>query len=135
MENFASIMAPGPVDDSPARLARLADLGSGGECIAFLVDPGSIGLLRRWDDLLDEGVAAIFDLVDVKAELVALCFHAGKFTPAKAATWLSERGFTPLLVVPNSGSKRNLYFRWPLLRMKHCPCFCRSEGGFFSWRW
>ncbi len=30
-------------------------------------------------------------------------FHPGKFTPARAATWLAERGFKPLLFVPNSG--------------------------------
>jgi len=60
--------------------------------------------LRRKDDLLDEGVAALFDLASGKAELLALSFQTGKFTPARATTWLAERGFKPLLFVPNSGS-------------------------------
>jgi hypothetical protein len=64
------------------------------------------GVLRGWDDLLDEGVAALFGMTGGEAELVGLCFHAGKFTPAEAATWLAERGIKPLLFLPNSGGNR-----------------------------
>jgi hypothetical protein len=69
------------------------------------VDLLRFGLLRRWDDLFDEGVAALFGLTGGEAELVGLCFHAGTFTPAEAATWLAGRGFKPLLFVPNAGEK------------------------------
>ncbi len=59
--------------------------------------------MRRKDDLLDEGVAAVFGLAGGEAELLGLCFHAEKFTPAEAATWLAGRGFVPLLLVRTSG--------------------------------
>jgi len=58
--------------------------------------------LRRKDDLLDEGVAAVFGLASAKAELLALCFQVRKFTPAEAVKWLAERGFLALLCVSNS---------------------------------
>jgi len=54
----------------------------------------------------DDGAAAVFGITGGKVELVGLCFPAGKFTPARAATWLSGRGFKPLLFVPNSGGNR-----------------------------
>jgi len=72
------------------------------EHVAVLENPGRFDLLRRKDDLLDEGVAAVFGLADAEAELLALCFHVRKFTPAEVATWLAERGFVPLLCVPKS---------------------------------
>jgi len=93
---------------SLARWVQLAHLGSGEEHVALLVDLLRVGLLRRWDDLLDEGVAAVFGLASGEAELLALSFHVGKFTPDKAATWLAERGFKPLLFVPNSRSWKRL---------------------------
>ena len=105
MDNSASIMAQGPGESSLAIPVQLAHLGSGEEHVALLVDLRRFGLLRRWDDLLDEGVAAVFGITGGEAELVGLCFHAGKFTPAEAATWLAGRGFKPLLFVPNAGEK------------------------------
>jgi hypothetical protein len=91
----------GPGESSLAIPVRLAHLGSGEEHVARLVDFRRFGLLLRWDDLLDEGVAAVFGMTAGEAELVGLCFHAGKFTPAESATWLAGRGFKPLLFVPN----------------------------------
>jgi hypothetical protein len=101
-----------PVDNSASILAhcpgasRLAQLGPAGEHVALLGLPGGFDLVRRQDDLLDEGVAAVFGLAGGEAELLGLCFHAETFTPAAAATWLAERGFTPLLLVPNSSGDR-----------------------------
>jgi hypothetical protein len=102
MVNSASIMAQDPGENRLARLALLAHLGSGEEHVALLVDLRRFGLLRRWDHLLDEDVAAIFGLASGEAELLALSFHAGKFTPDTAASWLAERDFKPFLFVPNS---------------------------------
>jgi hypothetical protein len=62
MDNAASITAQGPGDSSLAIPVRLAPLGSGEEHVARLVDLRRFGLLRRWDDLLDEGVAAVFGM-------------------------------------------------------------------------
>jgi len=103
MDYPASIMLHGPGESSLAIPVQVAHLGSGEEHVARLVDLRRFGLLRRWDDLLDEGVAAVFGMAGGEAELVGLCFHAGKFTPAESATWLAGRGFKPLLFVPNSG--------------------------------
>jgi hypothetical protein len=49
-------------------------------------------------------VAALFGLASGEADLVGLCFDAGRFTPARAARWLAGRGFLPLLFVPNAGA-------------------------------
>jgi hypothetical protein len=97
MDNSASIIAQCPGE------SRLTQLGSDGEHVALLGLPGRFDLLRRKDDLLDEGVAAVFGLAGGEAALLGLCFHAEKFTPAEAATWLAGRGFVPLLLVPTSG--------------------------------
>ncbi len=78
-------------------------LGPDEEHVALLANLGKFDLLRRKGDLLDEGVAAVFGLLDADAELLALCFHVRKFTPAEAAQWLARRGFAPLIFVPNSG--------------------------------
>jgi hypothetical protein len=102
MDNPASIIAQCPGE------SRLTQLGLDGEHVALLELPGGFDRLRRRDDLLDEGVAAVFGLAGGEAELRGLCFHAEKFTPAEAATWLAERGFVPLLLVPNSGADRGL---------------------------
>jgi hypothetical protein len=89
--------------DSPTAHTTLSHfLGPDEEHVALLANLGKFDLLRRKGDLLDEGVAAVFGLVDGVAELLGLCFHAEKFTPAEAAKWLAERGFTPLVIVPNS---------------------------------
>lgn len=102
MNNSGSIMAQCPGESSLP--VQLAHIGSGEEHVALLVDPRRFGLLRRWDDLFDDGVAAVFGLVGEEAELMGLCFHAGKFTRTESATWLAERGFTLLLFVPSSSS-------------------------------
>ena len=73
------------------------------EHVALLEHPGNFYLLRRKEDFLDEGVAAVFGLADANAELLGLCFHAGRFTPAQAVEWLAGRGIEPLIFVPNSG--------------------------------
>jgi hypothetical protein len=73
------------------------------EHVALLGKPEEFDRLLRKDDLLDDGVAGIFSLAGAIAELVGLCFHAAQFTSAEAATWLAERGFTPLLFISKSG--------------------------------
>jgi hypothetical protein len=85
-------------------------LGPDEEHVALLANLGKCDLLRRRSDLLDEGVAAVFGLADEAAELLALCFHAERFTPAEVAKWLAERGFTSLTIVPTSDRDR---FRCP----------------------
>src|SRR5271166_6342451 len=100
MDNSASIIAQCPGE------SRLTQLGHDGEHVALLGLPGGFDRLRRKDDLLDEGVAAVFGLAGEEAELLGLCFHAVRFTPAEAAKWLAERGFVPLLLVPTSGGDR-----------------------------
>jgi len=106
MDNYASIPAQGPGESRRALPVHLGHFGSGEEHVALLADLRRLGLLRRWDDLLDEGVAALFDMTGEEAELVGLCFYAGKFTPVESARWLDGRGFKPLLFVPNSGGSR-----------------------------
>jgi hypothetical protein len=59
------------------------------EHVALLAVPARSNPLRRKDDLLDDGVAAIFRLARGEADLVGLCFDAEQFTPAKAAGWLA----------------------------------------------
>jgi hypothetical protein len=114
MVNSVPIMAQGPGQSRLTIPVLHFDLGSGEEHVALLVDLRRFGLLRRWDDLLDEGVAAIFALASGEAELLALSLHAGKFTPARATTWLAERGFKPLLFVPNSSRLAAADFDAPL---------------------
>jgi hypothetical protein len=114
MDNSASIMAQCPGKSSLSIPVPLGHLGSGEEHLAPLVDLRRFRLLRRWDDLLDEGGAAVFGLASGEAELLALSFHAEKFTPARATTWLAERGFKPLLLVPNSGRRAAADFDAPL---------------------
>jgi len=76
------------------------------EHVALLGNPEGFDRLLRKDDLLDEGVAAVFGHGDAEAELLALCFHARKFTSAQAAQWLAGRGIAPLIFVPDSGRDR-----------------------------
>ena len=83
MVNSDSIMAQGPGESNLAIPIHLAQLGSDEEHVALLMDLRRFGLLRRWDHLLDEDVAAIFGLANEEAELLAISFHAGKFTPAQ----------------------------------------------------
>jgi hypothetical protein len=81
----------------------LQHLIPGEEHVALLAVPAGSDPLRRKDDLLDDGVAALFGLAGGEAELLGLCFDAGQFTPAQAARWLAGRGFAPLLLVENAG--------------------------------
>jgi hypothetical protein len=105
MVNSVSIMTQCP-GESRTILGHFARLANGAEHVALLANLGKFEVLRRKADLLDEGVAAVFGLADANAELLALCFHAGKFTPAKATQWLSGRRIEPLIFVPNSGEDR-----------------------------
>jgi hypothetical protein len=106
MDNSAWMMAQGAGESGLTMPVLLSGLASGQEHVARLLDLRGFGRFRRWDDLLAEGVAAVFGMTGGEAELVGLCFHAGKFTPAESATWLAGRGFKPLLFVPNSGENR-----------------------------
>jgi len=95
--------------DSPtAHCRRILNhiVGPDEEHVALLASLGKFDLLRRKGDLLDEGVAAVFGLANGAAELLGLCFHAEKFTPAEVAKWLTERGFAPLIIVPNADRDR-----------------------------
>jgi hypothetical protein len=96
-------MAQCPGERCHSDLVHLAFLGPEEEHVALLVDPHAFSSLKRWDDLFDEGVSAVFDLASGEAKLLALSFHAGKFTSAKAAMWLAERVMKPLLFFPTSG--------------------------------
>lgn len=103
MDNSASSIVQGPAESSFTIPVELAHLGSGEEHVARLLDLRGFGLLRRWDDLLEDGVAAVFGMTGGEAELVGLCFHAEKFTRAESEAWLAGRGFKPLLFVPYGG--------------------------------
>ena len=87
---------------------RFLSCSPDGEHAALLGLPGGFDRLRRQDDFLDEGIAAVFGLAGGEAELLGLCFHAERFGPAEVAEWLAKRGFVPLLLVPNSGGNRGL---------------------------
>lgn len=97
MDNSYSTLAQCPEARSFAYLV------SDEEHVALLGTLGKFDLLRRKDDLLAEGVAALFGLAGGEAELLGLGFHSRRFTPSQAVHWLAERGFTPLLFVLNSG--------------------------------
>ena len=74
------------------------DLGriiSPDEHFVALVKLSRFDRLLRKDDLLDDGVAAVFGLTGTKAELLGLCFDAGSFTQARIAVWLNERKLVP----------------------------------------
>jgi hypothetical protein len=92
MDKFPSPTVPCPGKSSRTILGHLARIANGEEHIALLADLDKFDLLRRKDDLLAEGVAAVFGLEDANAELLGLCFHAGQFTPAEATQWLARRG-------------------------------------------
>jgi hypothetical protein len=57
--------------------------------------------LLQKDDLLDEGVAAVFGLAGEQAAFLSLSFQAEKFTPAQVSAWLAERRFMPPVDGPN----------------------------------
>ena len=97
-----SLSTPNPDENSLIIPAHVARHVAAEEHVALLENAGKFDLLRRKDDLLDEGVAAVFGLAGAEAQLLALCFQVRKFTRAEVAKWLAERGFVPLLCVPNS---------------------------------
>jgi hypothetical protein len=82
-------------------LFDLPHLASTDEYLVVLVNPGCFDRLIRKDDLLDEGVAAVFGLAGAEAQLLSLSFHTERFTPSQVAAWLTERRFTPPADVPN----------------------------------
>jgi hypothetical protein len=90
---------PGPDESSfniPAHFVQHVALA---EHVALLEDPGRFDQLRRKDNLLADGVAAVFGLAGAEAELVGLCFQAGNFTAAEAEKWLADQGFLPVLFI------------------------------------
>jgi hypothetical protein len=72
--------------------------GSPDEHIAILCPARECDILCRKDDLLDEGVAVVFSVRGGEAVPLALCFRAGRFTPAEADDWLRQWGFEVLLL-------------------------------------
>ncbi len=58
---------------------------------ALLKLPGQFDSLRMKDDLIAEGVTAVFGIKGMDAELVALFFQAGQYSPVEAEQWLRER--------------------------------------------
>lgn len=122
MDNPASFTEQGPGERRLTIPVLPSDLGSGEEHVAALADFGVLGPLRRWDDLLDEGVAAVFGIKGGVAHLVCLCFHGGRFTPAEAAAWLAERDLKPLSFVSYSGSFGSADFDTPPASRLGTPC-------------
>jgi hypothetical protein len=106
MDSSASITTQSPDEGNPSILVDLACVGLDEEHVALLVESRRFGLFRRKDDLLAEGVAAVFGITGGEAVLLALAFHGKRFTPAEAANWLVERGFTPLRFIPITGTDR-----------------------------
>lgn len=106
LNNFASVSEDRPGERNRCVLFDLGFVAPDEEHVALLVESGGFGLFRRKDDLLAEGVAAVFGITGGVAELLALCFHGERFTPADAASWLVERGFAPLLFIPITGTDR-----------------------------
>jgi hypothetical protein len=126
MENSASIRAHFPGERIHSGPVLLAFLGPDEAHVAPLLESRRFGLLRRKDDLLAEGVAAVFGLAEGVTEPLALCFHAEKFTPTEAANWLTERGITPLLLIPINGMDCCRVFDAPLA--PHVPVVDFGKG-------
>jgi hypothetical protein len=61
----------------------------------LLQEPDGYDLLRRKEDLFDEGIATVFGIKQGEAELQAFCFDRSRFTVKQAQDWLGERGFRP----------------------------------------
>lgn len=102
--NYAPFRENCPSERNLSAPFNLAFVAPDEEHVALLAESRRFGLFRRKEDLLAEGVAAVFGLAEGKAELLALCFHTGRFTSADATNWLVERRFSPLLFIPNSDS-------------------------------
>ena len=65
------------------------------EHVALMQGPHGYDLLRRKDDLFEEGVATVFGISQGEAELQAFCFDPDRFTAEQAAGWLLQRGLEP----------------------------------------
>jgi hypothetical protein len=116
MDNSISIRGHCPGGRNLAVLIHLAFLGPDEEHVALLVESRRFARFRRKDNFFAEGVAGVFGLAEGQAELLALCFHAERFTPTQAANWLVERRIRPLLLVPITGKKRASTTPWKRLR-------------------
>jgi hypothetical protein len=81
------VVTSGPNFDVPFHVSM-------NEYLVVLLNAGQFDRLLRKDDLLDDGVAAVFGLAGDEAELLSLSFQAEKFTPAQITAWLAERRFT-----------------------------------------
>jgi hypothetical protein len=61
------------------------------EHTAILYNSEAFDNIQRKEDLLEEGVAAVFGVRGSSAELLALSFKAGRFSPGEAEQWLLDR--------------------------------------------
>jgi hypothetical protein len=129
MVNAVSIMQQCPGASSLTIPVLPSDHFPGEEHVALMMDCHEIGGLQCWDALLDKGVAAVFGLVSGEAELLALIFHAGRFTPTRASAWLAERGFKPILFVPNSDNLAAADFDAPPAAQIGCAVSGASTKG------
>ncbi len=77
------------------------------EHLVVLANAGQFDRLVRKDDMLDEGVAAVFGLAGDEAELLSLSFQAEKFTPAQVTAWLADRRFSSPVAGPIRRSWRH----------------------------
>jgi hypothetical protein len=107
VDNFASIRGDGPGERNLSGPVDRVLVGPAEEHVALLVESRRFAMFRRKDDLLAEGVAAVFGITGGEADLLALCFHGERFIPTEASNWLVERGFTPLRFIPVTGSDRH----------------------------
>jgi len=73
------------------------------EHAAILRTPEQYESLRRKDDFLADGVAAIFGVTGREAELQALFFQADKFTMKQAEQWLRDRRLAAIHFMKASG--------------------------------
>lgn len=82
-------------DSAPALLDYLAHVISPDEFLVVLANAGRFDRLLRKDDLLDEGVTAVFRWAGAEAELVGLCFHVGNSALARQRTGLPSGASHP----------------------------------------
>jgi len=75
------------------------------EHAAILKSPEPFDALYLKDDLIAEGVAAVFGIKGIEAELLALFFQAGQFTPVQAQRWLRDRRLAVIQFTHASGSQ------------------------------
>jgi len=104
MNKFVSIRGDCAGEINLSVLVDLAFVAPDEEHVALLVESRRFAMFRRKDDLLAEGVAAVFGVTDGEAELLGLCFSGERFTHKEAANWLVEQRLTPLLFIPITGS-------------------------------